>query len=84
MTVSAKGDRYTNRYQKYSVFDTVISNEDLKRNILIFSEALVHLVYSFHDTSINYFIDNNALITDSYIDQIKSFLIKNPRAPHMI
>jgi hypothetical protein len=40
---------HLHRYQKYSVFDTTLSNSELRRNILIISEALVHLVYSFHD-----------------------------------
>lgn len=48
------------------------------------SEALVHLVYTFHDTSINYFIDNEAIVNNDYLDQIKTFIAKNPRAPHMI
>jgi len=53
----------------------------LKRNILILSEALAHIVYAFHDKSISYFIDNESLVSDSYLDQIKTFLGSNPRAP---
>ena len=48
------------------------------------SEALVKLVYSFHDSQLNYFLDNNSLIADDFIDQIKDFLLSNPRAPHLI
>ena len=66
MTVTAKPEKHSNRYQKYSVFDTGrvgedfgINNEELRRNILILSEALVHLIYSFKNKEITYFIDNN-------------------------
>ena len=91
MTVTANPEKHSNRYQKYSVFDTGkvgedfgINNEELRRNILILSEALVHLIYSFKDKEITYFIDNNLLVSDSYLNQTKAFLAKNPRAPHLI
>lgn len=44
----------------------------------------MHLIYTFHDSAINYFIDNESLVQDSALDQVKSFLERNPRAPHMI
>jgi hypothetical protein len=51
---------------------------------LILSEALVQLVYNFKDKEINYFLDNNQLVSDSFLDQSKAFFAKNPRAPHLI
>jgi hypothetical protein len=66
------------------VFDTAINNDDLKRNILILSEALVKIIYTFKDMNMNFFIDNDSIVSSSFIDQVKGFLSKNPRAPHMI
>ena len=68
MTISAKDNVYTNRNEKYSVFDKAISNDDLKRNILIISEALVKVIYSFHEKNINFFIDNDSLINENFIN----------------
>ena len=84
LTITAKDQKYTNRYQKYSVFDNTLRNDDLRRNILIISEALVKLVYAFHEKNINFFIDNDAIVSESFLEQIKTFLSKNPRAPLMI
>lgn len=42
------------------------------------------MVYSFHDNSITYFVDNESLVTDAYLLEITNFLSRNPRAPHMI
>ncbi len=84
MTISAKNEVYSNRYEKYSAFDNAISNDDLKRNILIISEALVKVIYTFHEKNINFFIDNDALVNENFINQIKGFLSHNPRAPHLI
>jgi len=68
LTITTKGDKAAHRYHKYSAFDTVLQNDDLTRNIQIISEALVHLVYSFRDTSINYFIDNGSVVNERYIN----------------
>ena len=84
LTISAKKDMYISRTDKYSVFDNAISNDDLKRNILIISEALVKVIYSFTDKSVNFFLENDSLLNETSIDQVKDFLLKNPRAPHMI
>jgi hypothetical protein len=56
----------------------------MKRNILILSEALVKIIYTFNDMNMNFFIDNESIVNNTFIDQIKSFLSKNPRAPHII
>jgi len=32
----------------------------------------------------NFFIDNDAIVNLNFIEQIKNYLQKNPRAPHMI
>ena len=71
ITLTAKGEKHFHRYQKFSLFDNDLNNEELRRNILILSEALVHLVYTFHEPTITYFIDNQALVSDQYINQIK-------------
>ena len=84
MTITAKDEKYSNRYQKYSVFDKSLNNDDLRRSILIISEALVKLVYAFPEKNLNFFIDNDSIVSESFIDQIKGFLAKNPRAPHYI
>lgn len=84
LTISARETQNTHRYEKYSVFDTAISNDDLRRNILILSEAIVKIVYTFKDPNINFFIDNDSIVSETYTNQIKNFLAKNPRAPHML
>lgn len=68
MTISAKDEVYANRNEKYSVFDNAISNDDLKRNILIISEALVKVIYTFHEKNINFFIDNESLVNENFIN----------------
>lgn len=68
MTISAKDEVYSSRFEKYSVFDNAISNDDLKRNILIISEALVKVIYTFHEKNINFFIDNDSLINEHFIN----------------
>ena len=61
----------THRYQKYSVFDDKVSNlHDLRRNLLIISEALVKLIYEFKDHSINFFLDNESVVDMQYMEQI--------------
>lgn len=49
LTVSASTPRdLVHRYQKYSVFDRSLqSAENLRRNILILSEAVMKMVYNF-------------------------------------
>lgn len=61
-----------------------MSNEDLRRNILILSEALVKVIYTFHEKNINFFIDNDSIVNESFLEQIKGFLSKNPRSPQHI
>jgi hypothetical protein len=53
----------------------------LKRNILIISEALVKIVYAFSDKNLNFFIDNESIVNNDFLEQIKGFLAKNPRSP---
>ena len=84
MTITAKDAVYNSRYQKYSVFDTALDNDDLRRNILIISEALVKVIYTFHEKNINFFIDNDSIVSENFLEQIKGFLSKNPRSPHLI
>ena len=74
----------SHRYQKYSVFDTALNNDDLRRNILLLNEALVKVIYTFQDMNINFFIDNDSIVSEPFIDLMKAFLAKSPRAPHMI
>jgi hypothetical protein len=84
LTLTAKDVKYSNRYQKYSVFDTSINNEELRRNILILSEALVKVIHTFQDRTINFLVDNNQIVSEDYLEQLKGFMSKNARAPHMI
>mmetsp|Transcript_42944 Transcript_42944/g.41301 ORF Transcript_42944/g.41301 Transcript_42944/m.41301 type:complete len:257 (+) Transcript_42944:565-1335(+) len=83
-TISAKNEVYRSKNEKYTVFDNAISKDDLRRNIQIISEALIQIIYNFNSRSINYFIDNPSLINTHFFDQMTNFLLKNPRAPHMI
>ena len=84
LTISAKNEQYFHKNQKYSVFDKALSNEDLKRNILIISEALVKLIYNFEDKNTNFLLEREDLVNDTSINSIKSYLLKNPRAPHLM
>ena len=70
LTITAKGEKAAYRSQKYSAFDKVLQNDEVKRNVQIISEAIVHVVYGFHEASIKYFIDNESIVEKSYIDQI--------------
>lgn len=76
LTISGKDtSKYTNRYQKYSVFDRTLSSpEALRRNILILSEALVKLIYNFQDKSINFFLDTDSTVCLDFINQVATFL----------
>lgn len=84
VTISARDSSLlTHRFQKYSVFDrTLKSPEDLRRNILIISEALVKVIYPFQDKSISFFSDS--LVSLDFIRHMGLFLASNPRAPHLI
>ncbi len=68
ITISAKSNIYNNRNEKYSVFDTAISNDDLSRNILVISEALVKVIYTFTEKKMNFFIDNEFLVSQNFIN----------------
>jgi hypothetical protein len=84
ITISSKDEIYSHRTQKFSVFDTSLSTSDLKQNILIISEALIKVIYSFGEKNFNYFIDNEQAVSDDFLTQIKGFMQKTSRAPHLI
>lgn len=91
MVLTSKADKQLHRYQKYSLFDQTLSGsalEQVKRNVLILSEALVHLVYDFNSagkgSEITYLVHNEQLISQEYLTQLTAFLASNPRAPHML
>lgn len=68
LTITSNDEQFSNRYQKYSVFDRVINDDELIRNVQIISEALVKLVYVFKNTHINFFLDNAQLVDKQFID----------------
>jgi hypothetical protein len=84
VTISAKEDLYVNRYQKYSVFDRSLNTKDLKKNLLVITEPLMKLIYTFTDKNINLLQDNDPVVDEKIIEQAKTFLSATPRAPHMI
>ena len=53
------------------MFDTVINNDDLKRNILAITEPLVKLIYTFTDSNIDLFTENDPVVNNDFLDQIK-------------
>ena len=42
---------------------------------MILAEALVHIVYTFKNREMTYFIDNENLVSDAFLEQMKEFLL---------
>lgn len=86
LTVTAKDTIYSNRYQKYSVFDKSLNSDNLKRNILILTDTIAHLIYTFADK--NHVLisdaDEKTIIDDKYYQDIKTFLQGTARAPFLV
>lgn len=69
LTVTANNRNYESNFQKYSFRDQTLDLVNLKRNILIISEAILQTVYEFGDRKINYFIvKENEAATETSID----------------
>jgi len=63
ITLSTSKEKLRSRWEKFSVFDKDFSNQELSRNILIAGEALIKLIYQFNERNINFFIDNDAIVS---------------------
>lgn len=80
-TVSTSKKACMSAFDKFSVFDTDFNSEVLAQNLLIFSEALVKVIYQFQDPTLTYILDNDSAINHDFVSRAKIFLQTNSRHP---